>query len=242
MRATLGRLKRRIFDFLGRKLIPSKKPDPKEYSTIVGVGTVVPCQIEAYFLALNSYVDEGASVLDVGFGLGYGLNILAIKAIKVSGVDVDPKVYKYCQATLVGRNPRLSSLEMYDGYHLDFPDDSFNIVTCVDVLEHVEDYHLLLKEMIRVSRKGIFISTPNRRLEYTNPDGTPKNYWHLREWNFQELDEILCQHGRVEWNFLNGPFEGPFTHSKQVEPNTLTLSPFVYKVGEFKDEDHTVQD
>ena len=73
-----------------------QKPDPKDYSTIGGVGSVVPCQIEAYFLALNLYVDERDTVLDVGFGLGYGLNILAIKASEVSGVDVDPKVLEYC--------------------------------------------------------------------------------------------------------------------------------------------------
>ena len=57
------------------------KPKTSEYSATLGRGkTVVPCQIEAYFLALNNYIDEGASVLDVGFGLGYGLNILAIRA------------------------------------------------------------------------------------------------------------------------------------------------------------------
>jgi hypothetical protein len=99
----------------------------------------------------------------------------------------------------------------------------------VDVLEHVEDYHQLIDELLRVSRKGIFISTPNRRPEYTNSDGSPKNYWHLREWCFEELDEILRQHGPVDWNFLNGPFEGPFTITDEVIGDTLTLSPFVYK-------------
>jgi SAM-dependent methyltransferase len=204
-------------------------PDAKEYSAIIGKGSVIPCQIEAYFLALNQYVDESATVLDVGFGLGYGLNILAIKAKEVSGVDVDPKAYNYCQGTVVGRNPRLVHLSLYDGYNLAFPDDCFDVVTCVDVLEHVEDYDRLLREMLRVSKKGVFISSPNRRPEYTNPDGTPRNYWHLREWSFEELDEILKQHGTVDWNFLNGPFEGPFMRTKQVVENTLTLSPFVYK-------------
>ena len=82
----------------------SPAPNPGDYSATMGVGTIVPCQIEAYFLALNRYVTEGASVLDVGFGLGYGLNILSIKAGKVSGIDVDSKAM-YCQETVVGRNP-----------------------------------------------------------------------------------------------------------------------------------------
>jgi hypothetical protein len=210
------------------KTIPPK-PNPKDYSAMVGVGSVVPCQIEAYFSALNQYLGEKETVLDVGFGLGYGLNILAIKASSVSGVDVDSKALEYCRNTVMGRNPRLVYLDIYDGYSLSFPDNHFDLVTCIDVLEHVEDYHRFLHELLRVSRNGVFISTPNRRAENTNTDGTPKNYWHLREWSFDELDEILKLHGYADWNFLNGPFEGPFTHSKQLETGTLTLSPFLKK-------------
>lgn len=225
---------KRAYHFIKRLIkdnepIPAIKPLPKDYSTIVGVGSVVPCQIEAYFLALNQYLGENETVLDVGFGLGYGLNILAIKASSVSGIDVDPKVLEYCRKTVVGRNPRLAHLDIYNGYSLPFTDNYFDLVTCVDVLEYVEDYHLFLEELLRVTRKGVFISTPNRRPEYTNPDGTPKNHWHLREWSFEELDEILRKHGSVDWNFQNGPFEGPFTHSKSVVENTLTLSPFLKK-------------
>ena len=205
------------------------KPDPKTYSTIVGKGSIVPVQIEAYFLALNKYVDESSRALDVGFGLGYGLNILAIKAIEVAGVDVDSQVLNYCNDTIIGRNPRLTSLSLYDGYNLDFPDDHFDIVTCVDVIEHVEDYHRLIREMMRVCKKGIFLSTPNRRPEYTNRDGSPMNRWHLREWNYTEFDEIVRSHGKVEWNFINGKFSGPFTVSKTVHDETIALSPFIFK-------------
>ena len=211
----------------GNKPIPVIKPDPKDYSTIVGVGSVVPCQIEAYFLALNQYLGEKETAIDVGFGLGYGLNILAIKASAVSDVDIDPKVLQYCRNTVIGRNPRIAHLDLYDGYSLPFPDKHFDLITCVDVLEHVEDYHRFLDELLRVARKSVFISTPNRRPEYTNPDGTPKNYWHLREWSYEELDEILVQHGRVDWNFLNGKFEGPFTTSKIIQENTLALAPVI---------------
>ncbi|HLA82780.1 MAG TPA: class I SAM-dependent methyltransferase [Thermoleophilia bacterium] len=208
---------------------PRRKPSPKDYSAMLGAGSVVPCQIEAYFLALNEFVDEGASVLDVGFGLGYGLNILAIKAKEVSGVDVDAKVYNYCCNTIVGRNPRLGSLKVYDGYNLEYDDNRFDVVTCVDVLEHVEDYDRLIREMLRVSKKGLFISTPNRRPEYTNPDGSPKNYWHIREWQFEELDEVLRQQGTLHWHFLNGPWDGPFARTTCVTADTLALCSFVVK-------------
>jgi ubiquinone/menaquinone biosynthesis C-methylase UbiE len=205
------------------------QPDPKKYSTIVGVGSIVPVQIEAYFLALNRYVDENAIILDVGFGLGYGLNILSIKSREVNGIDVDPEVLNYCTNTLVGKNPRLKILIIFDGYNLPFSDNAFDVVTCVDVIEHVEDYSRLIKEMLRVSRKGVFLSTPNRRPEFTNTDGSPKNYWHLREWSFEEFDEIIKKFGHVEWNFINGPYDGPFSISDEIKENTLALSPFIFK-------------
>jgi ubiquinone/menaquinone biosynthesis C-methylase UbiE len=205
------------------------RPDPKKYSTIVGVGSVVPVQIEAYFLALNKYVGENAKILDVGFGLGYGLNILSIKASEVNGVDVDAKVLDHCNNTLLGKNPRLIILKIFDGYNIPFPDETFDVVTSVDVIEHVEDYERLIKEMLRVSKNGVFLSTPNRRSEYTNKDGSPKNYWHLREWSFEEFDEIIRKFGSVEWNCINGPYEGPFSVSTGIAEDTLALSPFIYK-------------
>lgn len=213
----------------GSKKASAAKPDPKEYSTIVGKGSIVPCQQESYFLALQRYVHEGDRVLDVGFGLGYGMNILAIKARTVHGVDVDPKVYDYCTQTLIGRNPKIEKISLYDGYDLEYPDGYFDIVTCGDVIEHVEDYHRLIRELLRVSRRGIFLNTPNRRPEYTNEDGTPKNHWHLREWSFEEFDAIIREHGTPDWNFINGPFDGPFTLSKMLKDDTLALSPFLKK-------------
>jgi ubiquinone/menaquinone biosynthesis C-methylase UbiE len=205
------------------------RPDPKKYSTIVGVGSVVPVQVEAYFFALNNYLEENAKILDVGFGLGYGLNILAIKAREVNGIDVDPKVFEYCHNTFFGRNPRLNNLDIFDGYNIPFPDETFDVVTSVDVIEHVEDYNRLIKEMLRVSKKGVFLSTPLRRSEYTNKDGSPKNYWHLREWSFDEFDKIVRQFGRVEWHCINGSYEGPFTISTDLKEDTLALSPFIQK-------------
>jgi len=215
---------------VGIILNSTEKIDPKKYSAVGGVeGIIPPCQIEVYFCALNRYVNDGDRVLDLGFGTGYGLVALGIKAGEVYGADVDKKAYDYCQRTLAGKHPKLKKLSLYDGYKLDYPDNFFDVVTCVEVLEHVPDYHRFLDEVLRVSKRGIFLTTPNKRPEYTNPDGTPKNYWHLREWTFTELDTIARRHGDVEWNCVNGAFEGPFTITGTEEPDTLDLALFIKK-------------
>lgn len=202
-----------------------QKPDPSLYSTLDDP-MEVPCQKETYFLALNKYVSQGDNVLDVGCGLGYGMNILSIKAGAVRGLDVDQRSVDFCKQSLIGKNPKLLSVDLYDGYQTSFKDKEFDVVTCVDVLEHVKDYDRFIDELLRITKKAVIISTPNRRPEYTNPDGTPKNYWHLREWDYQELDKILKKHRtRIDWHLLNGAWDGPFEVTKKPNEDTLALVP-----------------
>ncbi|MCX5998422.1 MAG: hypothetical protein NTU41_02225, partial [Chloroflexi bacterium] len=86
----------------------------------------------------------------------------------------------------------------------------------------------LLSEMARVARRAVFIATPNRRSENTCRDGTPKNHWHLREWTQSELDAIFARLGlKYEWNFLNGPYEGPFDWTQEETERTWSLVPAI---------------
>jgi 2-polyprenyl-3-methyl-5-hydroxy-6-metoxy-1,4-benzoquinol methylase len=203
--------------------------DPADYSTTDGP-MEVPCQKESYFYALNNYVKEGDRVLDVGMGVGYGMNLLSIKAKEVHAVDVDKKAVDYCTKANIGKNPKVKKLTLYDGYNLPYKDSYFDVVTNIDVIEHVEDYDRFMDELLRVAKRAVVIATPNRRPEYTNPDGTPTNYWHLREWSYKEFDKIAKSHTKkVEWAFLDGPWEGPFKTTKKVSKDTLVLLPTLKK-------------
>jgi SAM-dependent methyltransferase len=199
--------------------------DPSDYTTTADPMEVA-VQKEAYFLALNEYVADGDAALDVGCGLGYGLNLLSIKAAVVDGVDVDERAIEYCTKWVLGKNPKLRELHVYDGYHLPYEDKSFDVVTTIDVIEHVDDYDTFLRELCRVARRAVVVSTPNRRPEFTNPDGSPRNHWHLREWSRPELEAILAAHpARIDWYHVNGPWEGPHTVSTEVRDDTQTLTP-----------------
>jgi ubiquinone/menaquinone biosynthesis C-methylase UbiE len=223
---------------VARKIIPRaeleppfEKPDPKEYSTLT-TPMEVPVQREAYYLALKEYVSEGDKVLDVGMGLGYGLTIMSIKAKEVAGVDVDKKSVDYCNDSLFGRNPKLKKILHYDGYHLPFKDNEYDVIVSIDVLEHVERYDEFLKELARVAKKAVVINTPNRRPENTNSDGTPKNYWHLREWSSDELKTILRNNGfRFDFFYINGPADGPYKVSVKGGVNIQSLTPVILLEG-----------
>jgi ubiquinone/menaquinone biosynthesis C-methylase UbiE len=198
---------------------------PRLYS-VLDADAEVPGQTAAYRLAANHYLRTGDSVLDVGFGLGYGLKIMSEKANRLSGIDIDRKAIAKMRRSSI--SPKIKTLDHYDGYSIPFSEDSFDLVTCIDVLEHVPDYMRLIRSMCKVSRRHVVISTPNRRPEYMNRDGSPKNPWHIREWSFEEFDQILKELGeRYEWNFLNGPWDGPFTVSQSIKDTTLALTPVI---------------
>lgn len=44
---------------------------------------------------------------------------------------------------------------------LPFEDGAFDVVTCTDVLEHLENLHAIFDELIRVSSRHVLISLPN---------------------------------------------------------------------------------
>ena len=51
---------------------------------------------------------------------------------------------------------------------LPFDDASFDVVCAFDVLEHLENFHLLNDEMFRVARDYVLISLPNSATELPN--------------------------------------------------------------------------
>jgi len=189
----------------------------------------VPVQKAAYHYFADRVVNRTDRVLDIGFGLGYGACLLAEKAKSVAGVDVDEKAVRRAMSAKWPSNA--GPFVLYDGRSLPFENGAIDVITCVDVLEHVQDYEAFLMEMTRVAKRAIALSTPNRRPEFTKPDGSPKNYWHLREWNHAELDEILkrLKGWTIDWRFVDGPFEGPFDISAAAGEKTMALTPILFK-------------
>ena len=198
---------------------------PHLYSTLDNP-MIVPLQEAAYRLGVDRYIRPGDKVLDVGFGLGYGLEIMGEKAGALVGIEIDRRAVERAQV-LIDRLPVLQDIRQYDGVKIPFPQGDFDVITCVDVIEHVPDYQNLLREMVRVSRRIVIISTPNRRPEFSLSNGRPRNPWHLREWSYEEISKILGNISgvQVEWNFLDGPWEGPIRVSSAINEHTMAFAP-----------------
>lgn len=96
---------------------------------------------------LLPYMQAGGHVLDVGCGNGQiASSLLALGgAASIRGVDVLPVDGAHI--------PMIA----FDGEHLPYPDNSFDLVTLIDVLHHTDHPARLLGEAARVSRGPILI-------------------------------------------------------------------------------------
>jgi 2-polyprenyl-6-hydroxyphenyl methylase / 3-demethylubiquinone-9 3-methyltransferase len=105
----------------------------------------------------------GIKLLDVGCGGGFLTNELARHGFQVTGVDLSPESLKV--ATLYDRTASVCYLEA-DAYKLPFPDESFDIITNMDFLEHVEHPEIVISECSRVLKENglFFFHTFNRNM------------------------------------------------------------------------------
>lgn len=86
----------------------------------------------------------------------------------------------------------------FSGGSLPFADGQFDWVFCNAVLEHIDGFdkqYELLKELARVSRKGVFVTTPNRRHPVEFYTGLPLLHWLPGVW----WRRILKWSGKGAW-------------------------------------------
>lgn len=102
---------------------------------------------------------SATSVLDVGCGEGIGTVRMAgvLPEARVVGLDVaDPGLLAEWEKRA---HPKIEFVAG-SAYDLPFEDDSFDLVSAIEVFEHLERPERALSEMARVSRRGILLSVP----------------------------------------------------------------------------------
>src|SRR5881394_2226945 len=91
--------------------------------------------------------DRRARILDVGCGTGANLVRLADFG-DAEGVDISPDALKFC------RERGLHNVKLGAAETLPYEDGEFDLVTALDVVEHIDDDVASLREMHRVLRPG----------------------------------------------------------------------------------------
>ena len=111
---------------------------------------------------LVSLIKLESSILEIGCGQSKCLRFLArnnhLKEENIYGVDQSDEAIEFSKKKLPG-----AKLSVGDAYNLVFPDNSFDFVLLMEVIEHFDDPIAALREIYRVLKPGgkVFISFPN---------------------------------------------------------------------------------
>lgn len=158
--------------------------------------------------SLASRADEKAlslkalSLLDIGCGTGANLPMLreAVGANgNVTALDYSPLALQFAARELqAGRRPNAITLLRGDATRLPFAAEHFDVVTMLDVLEHVEDDGAAVREIYRVlAPGGVFVlSVPAYQHLWSAHDTA---LHHFRRYEFAGLKAVLETGGFQVW-------------------------------------------
>lgn len=137
-------------------------------------------------------------LLDIGSGRGAFLWPLldAFPDLPITALDKLDYRVAGIQAVCDGGVATLTALQG-DATELPFEDDRFDVVTLLEVLEHIPDTAGALAEVCRVARRFVLLSVPSK------PDDNPE---HIHVFDAALLERLLRAAGaaRVRFEYLPG--------------------------------------
>jgi ubiquinone/menaquinone biosynthesis C-methylase UbiE len=149
-------------------------------------------------LTVNLVPEDVKSLADIGCGNGIFLNFLHLNRneIVLTGVDRSSTALGF-----VKFNKQIAEINA-----LPFEDNSFDCVTCLEVIEHLphQVYEKALSELTRISKKYVIISVPyNENVEdgYTKCPSCKSIFnsdLHLRNFQESEMSGLLMHTGFIE--------------------------------------------
>jgi SAM-dependent methyltransferase len=176
----------------------------------------------------NLIPDDVQSILDVGCGGGIFINHLhsSVNFRRIVGTDRSATALKYVNTEKV--NADINALP--------FKNDEFDLVTCLEVIEHLPyfKYEKALEELCRVSNKYILISVPYNQNLLSSLCQCPICFtkfnpsFHMRSYNTAKLQNLLNNYGfccHSVYNILKTTsyfgkiwFQDPFKLRKKIMP------------------------
>jgi SAM-dependent methyltransferase len=134
---------------------------------------------------------EGATVLDIASGEGYGSALLGTVARRVIGIDIDEHSVAHAKSKYKDDN---LSFVCGDCTTIPLLSDSVDLVVSFETLEHIIDHIKFFNEISRILKPDgvLVISTPDR-VPYNEMIGSPNPY-HLKELDRAEFKLLLRRH------------------------------------------------
>ena len=110
---------------------------------------------------------EQMNLLNVGGSAGIIDNYFADHFSSVIGIDIDKSAIEYAKDNFQRTNLKF---QIGDALNLQFPDNTFNVVICSNVYEHVPDAYKMMDEIFRVLKPGgVCYFAARNRFEWNEP-------------------------------------------------------------------------
>lgn len=136
---------------------------------------------------IRKYIKSGDKILDVGVGMGRLLEM--IEGVEKYGVDISIPYLKEAAK----KNIKVCCSMVED---LPYKKDFFDMVVCTDVLEHVLDLNLAIKNILNVLKPSgiLIVRVPNNEnmAQYLDKD-FPYDYCHLRKFDEYSLELLFAK-------------------------------------------------
>lgn len=135
------------------------------------------------------------SLLDVGSGRGMFLFPLLreFPEMEVTSLDVLPYRVDLLQCLHEGGVSNLHPI-LADICTWDAPENSFDVVTMLEVMEHIPDTTAVVKNAVRLARNYIVVSVPSK------PDNNPE---HIHLFSNEELKLLFIECGCNKVKFMS---------------------------------------
>jgi len=134
-------------------------------------------------------------LLDVGCGEGRWLAYLQRRrpGRTYAGVEVSPSRVEEARTVNKGLDIKVGGLP-----NLPYDDRSFDVVTCLEVIEHLPDWKGAVTELIRIARRRVLITVPYReRIRQhlcIHCHKTTPAYGHLHSFSEESFDYLRKDH------------------------------------------------
>jgi ubiquinone/menaquinone biosynthesis C-methylase UbiE len=138
--------------------------------------------------ALAQELAKGKAILDIACGDGYGSNLLAPLAHKVTGVDISSETIRIAKERY-----KQDNLEFIVGSATEIPlaDNSIDLVVSFETIEHHSHHKEMMQEVLRVLKpSGILIMSSPDKYYYSIVTGYI-NPFHAKELFEQEFKELV---------------------------------------------------
>jgi SAM-dependent methyltransferase len=175
---------------------PVKMPDAAWYEIAYRSrdSTAMPLEPGHRFFLADAKAPKKGTLLDVGCGVGNFLAAAQSRGFTAAGTEFNPSAVQFAKSHYGLQDVHVMTPQEFRAA---YPDRTFDVVTCFEVLEHQDDPQGFLNVLSQfVGERGFLtISVPNRTRWQKGTDTLDYPPNHLTRWSPRALSGFLSRNG-----------------------------------------------